>query len=89
MSAHASSPVRLKNKVCVITGAASPLAGAVADRLTSEGATVVGVDIREHNVGAHGRQADLTDASPTRPESCSSHATWAYTSGAAACGSTR
>jgi NAD(P)-dependent dehydrogenase (short-subunit alcohol dehydrogenase family) len=66
MSAHASSPVRLKNKVCVIAGAASPLAGAVADRLTSEGGTVVGVDVREHDVGAHARQADLTDEDQVR-----------------------
>jgi NAD(P)-dependent dehydrogenase (short-subunit alcohol dehydrogenase family) len=54
-------PKRLKDKVCVVTGAASSLAGAVADRLTSEGATVVGVDIRAHGVGAYARQADLTN----------------------------
>jgi NAD(P)-dependent dehydrogenase (short-subunit alcohol dehydrogenase family) len=52
---------RLANKVCVITGAGSVLAEVVAERLTSEGATVVGVDRREHGVGASSRQADLTD----------------------------
>ena len=52
---------RLKNKVCVVTGAASAVAEAVADRLTSEGATVVGVDQRQHGVGPHSRTADLTD----------------------------
>jgi NADP-dependent 3-hydroxy acid dehydrogenase YdfG len=50
---------RLKDKVCVVTGAASPIAEAVADRLTSEGATVVGIDQRQHGVGPHSRTADL------------------------------
>lgn len=57
---------RLGDKVCVVTGAASSLAEAVADRLTSEGATVVGVDQREHHVGAYSRQADLTDEAQVR-----------------------
>lgn len=57
---------RLDNKVCVVTGAASPLAQPVVDRLTSEGATVVGVDRREHRVGAHSRQTDLTDEDQVR-----------------------
>ena len=57
---------RLTNKVCVVTGAASALAQVVADRLTSEGATVVGVDKREHRVGAHARLADLTDEDKVR-----------------------
>jgi NAD(P)-dependent dehydrogenase (short-subunit alcohol dehydrogenase family) len=52
---------RLEDKVCVITGAASPLAGTVADRLAREGATVIGVDQREHGVGVSSRQADLAD----------------------------
>jgi NAD(P)-dependent dehydrogenase (short-subunit alcohol dehydrogenase family) len=52
---------RLTNKVCVVTGAASVLAHVVADRLTSEGATVVGVDKLEHRVGAYSRLADLTE----------------------------
>jgi NAD(P)-dependent dehydrogenase (short-subunit alcohol dehydrogenase family) len=57
---------RLKNKVCVVTGAASAVAEAVADRLTSEGATVVGVDQRQHGVGPHSRTADLTDEDQVR-----------------------
>ena len=56
----------MNDKVCIITGAASSLAAAVADRLTSEGATVVGVDVREHEVGAYARQADLTDEDQVR-----------------------
>jgi NAD(P)-dependent dehydrogenase (short-subunit alcohol dehydrogenase family) len=59
-------PARLKDKVCVVTGAASSVAEVVADRLASEGATVVGVDRREHSVGAHTRQADLTDEDQVR-----------------------
>ncbi len=57
---------RLKDKVCVVTGAASPIAEAVANRLTSEGATVVGVDQRQHGVGPHSRTADLTDEDQVR-----------------------
>jgi NAD(P)-dependent dehydrogenase (short-subunit alcohol dehydrogenase family) len=50
---------RFDGKVCVITGAASVLAEAVAVQLTSEGATVVGVDRRDHAVGTHSRRANL------------------------------
>jgi NAD(P)-dependent dehydrogenase (short-subunit alcohol dehydrogenase family) len=57
---------RLTNRVCVVTGAASTVAEAVSDRLTSEGATVVGVDRHDHSVGAHSRQADLTDENQVR-----------------------
>jgi NAD(P)-dependent dehydrogenase (short-subunit alcohol dehydrogenase family) len=57
---------RLEDKVCVITGAASPLAHAVANRLASEGAKVVGVDRREHAVGLSSRLADLTDEDQVR-----------------------
>ena len=57
---------RLKDKVCVVTGAASAIAEAVADRLTSEGATVVGVDRHQHGVGSHSRTADLTDEDQVR-----------------------
>jgi NAD(P)-dependent dehydrogenase (short-subunit alcohol dehydrogenase family) len=57
---------RLKNKVCVVTGAASVIAEAAVDRLTSEGATVVGVDRRQHAVGQHSRTADLTDENQVR-----------------------
>jgi NAD(P)-dependent dehydrogenase (short-subunit alcohol dehydrogenase family) len=57
---------RLTNKVCVVTGADSALAQVVADRLTREGGTVVGVDKLEHRVGAHSRLADLTDEDQVR-----------------------
>jgi NAD(P)-dependent dehydrogenase (short-subunit alcohol dehydrogenase family) len=57
---------RLTEKVCVVTGAASPLAQVVADRLAHEGATVVGVDKLEHPVGSHSRLADLTDEDQVR-----------------------
>lgn len=57
---------RFTDKVCVITGAAGAFAEAVADRLTSEGATVVGVDRHEHGLGAHSLQHDLTDEDQVR-----------------------
>ena len=52
---------RLTGKVCVVTEAAGAFADTVADQLTSEGATVVGVDRREHGVGVHSLQHDLTN----------------------------
>jgi NAD(P)-dependent dehydrogenase (short-subunit alcohol dehydrogenase family) len=52
---------RLAGKVCVITGAAGAFAEVVAARLVSEGATVAGVDRREHSVGALALRYDLTD----------------------------
>lgn len=51
---------RLAGKVCVIAGAAGAIGKAVARRLTSEGATVVGVDRRSHAVGALSLVADLS-----------------------------
>jgi NAD(P)-dependent dehydrogenase (short-subunit alcohol dehydrogenase family) len=53
--------MRLKDKVCVITGAAGGIGTATAERFASEGARVVGVDLREHTVGELCLQADLTD----------------------------
>jgi len=52
---------RLSEKVCVITGAAGGIGLATAERFTAEGARVVGVDLREHEVGELSLQADLTD----------------------------
>ena len=52
---------RLTNKVCVVTGAAGGIGEATAERLASEGARVVGVDLLEHSVGELSLQADLTD----------------------------
>lgn len=52
---------RLHERVCVITGAASTIAEAVANRLAHEGGIVAGVDCREHNIGTVRLVADLTD----------------------------
>jgi meso-butanediol dehydrogenase / (S,S)-butanediol dehydrogenase / diacetyl reductase len=51
---------RFEGKVAVVTGAASGLGEATCDRLTDEGATVVGVDLRgaDHDV-------DVTDDAAT------------------------
>ncbi len=52
---------RLADKVCVITGAAGGIGSAAAERFALEGARVVGVDLRAHDVGELSMQADLTD----------------------------
>jgi len=52
---------RLQDKVCVITGAAGGIGSATAELFEREGARVVGVDVREHDVGALRLRADLTD----------------------------
>jgi NAD(P)-dependent dehydrogenase (short-subunit alcohol dehydrogenase family) len=57
---------RFEGRVCVITGAASVLGEAVAARLASEGATVIGVDRRDHAVGTVSRRADLTNENEVR-----------------------
>ena len=51
---------RLTGKVCVIAGAASVIGHAVARRLISEGAVVVGVDREEHSAGSLPEIADLS-----------------------------
>jgi NAD(P)-dependent dehydrogenase (short-subunit alcohol dehydrogenase family) len=52
--------VRLSGKVCVITGAAGGIGGAAASVFEREGARVVGVDLRDHEVGELSLTADLT-----------------------------
>ena len=51
---------RLLGKVCVIAGAASVIGRAVADRLTSDGAVVVGIDRNQHDVGSMALLTDLS-----------------------------
>ncbi|HWF52986.1 MAG TPA: SDR family oxidoreductase [Solirubrobacteraceae bacterium] len=53
--------MRLQDKVCVITGAAGGIGAACAEVFAREGARVVGVDVRAHEVGELALQADLTD----------------------------
>ncbi len=53
--------MRLSGKVCVVTGAAGGIGGATAAVFAREGARVVGVDVREHDVGELSLTADLTD----------------------------
>ncbi|MEA2146833.1 MAG: hypothetical protein QOG59_2420 [Solirubrobacteraceae bacterium] len=55
--------MRLEGKVCVVTGAAGGIGAATASLFAREGATVVGVDLREHSVGELSLQADLTEES--------------------------
>src|SRR5947208_754012 len=58
--------LRLQGKVCVITGAASALAKAAAERLSGEGATVIGVDRRDHSVGVRSLRSDLVEEEEIR-----------------------
>jgi NAD(P)-dependent dehydrogenase (short-subunit alcohol dehydrogenase family) len=53
--------MRLAGKVCVVTGAAGGIGGATAAVFEREGARVVGVDVREHDIGELSLAADLTD----------------------------
>ena len=52
---------RLRDKVCVVTGAAGGIGAACAEVFEREGGRVVGVDLREHSVGTLSLQVDLTD----------------------------
>jgi len=52
--------MRLAEKVCVITGAAGGIGGATASVFAREGARVVGVDVRSHDIGELSLEADLT-----------------------------
>jgi NAD(P)-dependent dehydrogenase (short-subunit alcohol dehydrogenase family) len=52
---------RLQDKVTVITGAAGGIGLATAQLFEAEGAHVVGVDLKPHEVGELALQVDLTD----------------------------
>jgi NAD(P)-dependent dehydrogenase (short-subunit alcohol dehydrogenase family) len=52
---------RLEGKVCVLTGVAGGIGCATASVFSREGARVVGVDLRQHEIGDLSLQADLTD----------------------------
>ena len=52
---------RLDGKVCVITGAKGGIGGATAELFAREGATVVGVDLRDDSSGDLALACDVTD----------------------------
>ena len=57
---------RLDGKVAVITGTASGIGAATAKRFREEGATVVGVDLRDSEGVDHSIVADVTDEDAVR-----------------------
>ena len=57
---------RLAGKVCVITGAAGGIGSATAAVFEREGARVVGVDLREHELGELSLVADITSEDQVR-----------------------
>ncbi len=61
--AEISGVRRLSGKVCVVNGAASEIGTAVAQRLSDEGAFVVGTDRLEHSTGDTSLAVDLLDES--------------------------
>ncbi|HLI58158.1 MAG TPA: SDR family oxidoreductase [Solirubrobacteraceae bacterium] len=58
--------LRLAGKVCVITGVAGGIGSATAAVFEREGATVVGVDIAGHGIGALSLTADITSEDAVR-----------------------
>ena len=56
--------LRLKNKIAVVTGASQGIGRAIAEKLATQGATVVGVDIAKpsyENDRIHGFELDVTN----------------------------
>jgi 3-oxoacyl-[acyl-carrier protein] reductase len=55
--------MRLKNKICIVTGAAQGIGAATVERFLAEGATVIGCDRRADAVArdAHPSAVDVTD----------------------------
>src|SRR3954471_11340828 len=58
--------MRLKDKVCVITGAASGIGATSARLFAEEGARVVGVDVSPESEGELALEADITDEAQVR-----------------------
>jgi NAD(P)-dependent dehydrogenase (short-subunit alcohol dehydrogenase family) len=59
-------PGRLEGKVCVITGAASGIGEASAERFAEEGARVVGLDLSPETPGELSIEVDVTDDDAVR-----------------------
>jgi NAD(P)-dependent dehydrogenase (short-subunit alcohol dehydrogenase family) len=59
-------PGRLEGKVCVITGAASGIGAASAERFAEEGARVVGFDLAPDTPGELSIEVDVTDDDAVR-----------------------
>jgi NAD(P)-dependent dehydrogenase (short-subunit alcohol dehydrogenase family) len=53
--------MRLRDKICVVTGAAGAIGAATAELFAREGAKVVGADLLEHDIGELSLQVDVTD----------------------------
>ncbi len=62
----ASDGEHLTGMICVVGGAASSIGRAVAERLAFEGATVVGLDVENHDTGSVSIQADLSNEDAVR-----------------------
>jgi NAD(P)-dependent dehydrogenase (short-subunit alcohol dehydrogenase family) len=60
MMTAAGSAARLDGRVCVVTGACGGIGAATVARFQHEGATVVGVDLRDDSPGDLALQADVT-----------------------------
>ena len=78
---------RLEGKVCVITGAAGGIGAAAAELFRDEGATVVGIDLRDDFDGRRPRARPPTSR-PRRTCSGSSRAPRASTAASTCCSTT-
>ena len=62
-------PGRVQDKVAVVTGAASGIGAATAERFAAEGAKVVLCDIDAEGLAARGRASQAIGATPCRDAS--------------------